>query len=98
MANSAAGAALAKDVSQEATSNTFVPGEGKSAEESFVTNFTKEQKEQIRRMVAEAESPAEIEEIERSVKRGIFPTIASGKRALEENSNENGSSNKKSRV
>jgi hypothetical protein len=94
LANSAAGAALAKDVGHEETANTFVPGEGKSAEESFVTSFTKDQKDQIRDMVANASSPAEIEEIERSVKRGIFP--ATGKRALEAGGN--GNSNKKIRV
>jgi hypothetical protein len=54
-------------------SNTFTPGEGASAEESFVVNFTKEEKEQIRQMVANANSSQEIEEIERSVKKGIFP-------------------------
>jgi hypothetical protein len=52
---------------------TFTPGEGASAEESFVVNFTKEEKEQIRQMVANAKSSQEIEQIERSVKRGIFP-------------------------
>lgn len=70
LAASAAGAALEKDVQQE---KTFVPGEGKSAAESFATSFTKEQKEQIRQMVANAATPAEIEEIELSVQRGIFP-------------------------
>lgn len=58
------------------TAKTFVPGEGESAEEAFVTNFTPEQKETIRQMVANAKSPAEIDEIERSVKRGIFPSLA----------------------
>jgi hypothetical protein len=38
-------------------------------------NFTKEEKERIREMIANAKSPTEIEEIERSVKRGIFPNI-----------------------
>jgi len=70
LAKSAAGAALEKDVQQE---KTFVPGEGKSAEESFATSFTPAQKEQIRQMVANAKSPAEIEEIELSVQRGVFP-------------------------
>jgi hypothetical protein len=109
LANSAAGAALESDVQAEAnddTNNTktFVPGEGTSAKETFVTSFTKEQKEQIREMVANAKSPTEIEEIERSVKRGIFPTVVSSngnKRALEEESDEtatNGSATKKSRV
>jgi hypothetical protein len=108
LANSAAGAALESDVQAEAnngTNNTktFVPGEGTSAKETFVTSFTKDQKEQIRQMVANAKSPTEIEEIERSVKRGIFPMDASNgnKRALEEESDEtatNGSATKKSRV
>lgn len=80
LANSAAGAALESDVQQEAkssatTTKTFVPGEGESAEETFVTNFTPEQKEMIRQMVANAKSPAEIDEIERSVRRGVFPTL-----------------------
>lgn len=77
LANSAAGAALESDVQLEARSatKTFVPGEGESAEEAFVTNFTPEQKETIRQMVASAKSSAEIEEIERSVRRGVFPTL-----------------------
>lgn len=90
LAMSAAGAALESDVRLEARNaaaaasssssgaKTFVPGEGRSAEESFTTQFTKEQKEQIRKMVAEASSPEEIERIEASVKRGVFPTLASG--------------------
>jgi len=61
---------LEKDVQQE---KTFIPGEGKSAQESFATSFTPEQKEAIRQLVANAKSPAEIEEIELSVQRGIFP-------------------------
>jgi hypothetical protein len=79
LASSAAGAALESDVQEEGKhAQTFTPGEGKSAEESFVVNFTPEQKEQIRQMVANAKSPQEIEEIERSVKRGIFPGEANG--------------------
>ena len=74
LANSAAGAALEVDVQEEAqNAKTFVPGEGKSAEESFVRSFSPEEKEAIRRLVAEASSPAEIEEIEKSVRRGILP-------------------------
>lgn len=78
LANSAAGAALESDVQQEKdnTAKTFVPGEGRSAEESFVTNFTPEQKELIRQMVANAASPSEIEAIESSVRRGVLPTAA----------------------
>ncbi|CAJ1963021.1 unnamed protein product [Cylindrotheca closterium] len=111
LANSAAGAALESDVQSEAkngvsgsstATKTFVPGEGESAKESFVTSFTKEQKEEIRDLVANASSPAEIDEIERSVKRGIFPIFAR-KRSLDEtptegDEEEETSSNKKSRV
>lgn len=83
LAGSAAGAALESDVQDEAgRQKTFTPGEGASAEESFVVNFTAEEKEQIRQMVANAESPAEIEEIERSVQRGILPKT---KKVAEEN-------------
>jgi hypothetical protein len=55
------------------TNNTFEPGEGKSAEESFVTQFTMEEKAKIRDMVANAHSAEEIDRIENLVKRGIFP-------------------------
>ena len=80
LAKSAAGAALEADVQGEQSSSsssfshkTFVPGEGLSAEASFVTSFTAEEKAQIRELVANASSPAEIEEIEQSVQRGILP-------------------------
>ena len=53
--------------------NTFEPGEGKSAEESFATQFTLEEKAKIREMVANAASAEEIDRIESLVKRGIFP-------------------------
>ena len=53
--------------------NTFEPGEGKSAEESFATQLTVEEKTIIRDMVANAASAEEIDRIERLVKRGIFP-------------------------
>ncbi|KAL3776956.1 hypothetical protein ACHAW5_009288 [Stephanodiscus triporus] len=53
--------------------NTFEPGEGKSAEESFATQFTVEEKAKIRDMVANAASAEEIDRIESLVKRGIFP-------------------------
>lgn len=82
LATSAAGAALEKNVEQE---KTFVPGERKSAQESFATSFTKEQKEQIRQMVANASTPAEIEEIELSVQRGIFPATPAVTPPLEVN-------------
>lgn len=55
------------------TNNTFEPGEGKSAEESFVTQFTMEEQAKIRDMVANAASTEEIDRIENLVKRGIFP-------------------------
>ncbi len=54
---------------------TFTPGEGQSAKESFVVNFTKEQKLEIKNMIANARSPAEIEKIEECVKRGEFPSF-----------------------
>mmetsp|Transcript_15879 Transcript_15879/g.23880 ORF Transcript_15879/g.23880 Transcript_15879/m.23880 type:complete len:103 (-) Transcript_15879:202-510(-) len=89
LAMSSAGAALEGDVQVEAreaaaTTNanksdvkTFTPGEGQSAKESFVVNFTKEQKIEIKNMIANANSPAEIERIEQCVKRGEFPSVAS---------------------
>ncbi|KAL3801845.1 hypothetical protein HJC23_001241 [Cyclotella cryptica] len=55
------------------THKTFEPGEGKSAEESFATQFTLEEKAKIREMVANAASAEEIDRIESLVKRGIFP-------------------------
>jgi U2 small nuclear ribonucleoprotein A' len=75
LAQSAAGAALESDVQQEAAQQqrTFTPGEGQSAAESFQTLFTAEQKEKLRHMVANAKSPQEIEQIEASVQKGIFP-------------------------
>mmetsp|Transcript_10113 Transcript_10113/g.12815 ORF Transcript_10113/g.12815 Transcript_10113/m.12815 type:complete len:174 (-) Transcript_10113:141-662(-) len=93
LAMSSAGAALEGDVQVEAreaakntTTKTFTPGEGQSAKESFVVNFTKEQKLQIKNMIANAQSPAEIERIEECVKRGEFPgTMAD---AVDEHSNE----------
>lgn len=63
-ASSSSGAGAAK---------TFEPGGGSSAAEAFVSNFSREQKDRIRTMVAEAGSPEEIERIEASVRRGIFP-------------------------
>lgn len=53
--------------------NTFEPGEGKNAEESFATQFTMEEKAKIREMVANAASADEIDRIESLVKKGIFP-------------------------
>ena len=100
LANSAAGAALEADVQVEG-SKTFVPGEGKTAEESFVTNFSPEEKERIREMVANAKSPAEIEEIERSVRRGILPKLAEEANGKKRVATENGNgeaTTKKSRL
>lgn len=79
LASSAAGVALESDVQGEAgRQKTFSPGGGESAEESFTINFTSEEKGQIRQMIANASSPTEIDEIERSVKRGIFPSVKNG--------------------
>ena len=97
LASSAAGAALESDVQEEGRqSKTFTPGEGESAEESFVVNFTPEEKERIREMVANAKSPQEIEEIERSVKRGILPQVGNGnKRPAEDTPDDNQSKKQK---
>lgn len=56
-------------------SKTFTPGETSSTKEAFAVNFTKEQKAQIKEMILNASSPAEIERIEECVKRGEFPDI-----------------------
>lgn len=61
---------------ENGASNTFEPGEGKSAEESFATQFTVEEKAKIRDMVANAASAEEIDRIESLVKRGVFPGSA----------------------
>lgn len=63
-------------VNGENGTNTFEPGEGKSAEESFATQFTVEEKAKIRNMVANAESAEEIDRIESLVKKGIFPGLS----------------------
>ncbi len=72
-AATAAAASLNGEIVNTGESNTFEPGEGKSAEESFATQFTLEEKAKIREMVANADSPEEIDRIEGLVKRGIFP-------------------------
>ena len=73
-AREAASASLADNTNYDYNeSNTFEPGEGKSAEESFATQFTVEEKGKIRDMVANAASAEEIDRIESLVKRGIFP-------------------------
>lgn len=102
LAQSAAGAALESDSKIEA-GKSFVPGEGRSAEESFATSFTPKQKEQIRQLVANAKSPGEIEQIEASVQRGVFPSLplspvsclqtSSGESAEKRLADENGNSN-----
>lgn len=68
-----ASGAYANGFQGENGTNTFEPGEGKSAEESFATQFTVEEKAKIRDMVANAASAEEIDRIESLVKRGIFP-------------------------
>jgi len=83
---SAAGAALLLDIKQngssgrngqqtsndksDSTTKTFVPGGDTAA----AVQFTKEQKDLIRQMVARAKNPAELDEIESSVQRGVFPS------------------------
>jgi U2 small nuclear ribonucleoprotein A' len=73
----AGGAYAAGAMNGENGTNTFEPGEGKSAEESFATQFTVEEKAKIRDMVANAASAEEIDRIESLVKRGIFPGSSS---------------------
>mmetsp|Transcript_5904 Transcript_5904/g.9859 ORF Transcript_5904/g.9859 Transcript_5904/m.9859 type:complete len:291 (-) Transcript_5904:24-896(-) len=67
------GAVTSKSYNGDNETNTFEPGEGKNAEESFATQFTLEEKAQIREMVANAASAEEIDRIENLVKKGIFP-------------------------
>ena len=94
LANSAAGAALEADVQGEHSSSstttaakTFVPGEGLDAQKAFTAIFTREEKEWIRELVANAASPAEIEEIELSVQRGVLPPqLLNRKRSPDEES------------
>jgi len=77
LAKSAAGAALEGDVqmeAREAPTKTFTPGEGQSTKEAFITNFSPEQKLQIKQMIADAKNPADIEYIKNCVTRGEFPS------------------------
>ena len=67
------GAVTSKTYNGDNDTNTFEPGEGKNAEESFATQFTMEEKAKIREMVANAASAEEIDRIENLVKKGIFP-------------------------
>jgi U2 small nuclear ribonucleoprotein A' len=82
------GAHANNDYHGENGTNTFEPGEGKSAEESFATQFTMEEKAKIRDMVANAASADEIDRIENLVKRGIFP--GSSQSARDENGGDDG--------
>lgn len=94
LAQSAAGAALESDVQVEARqqkAKTFVPGEGLDEDNSksfVVANFTEEEKLQIRELLAEAKTAKEMEEIERSVRRGVLPP------ALQQNKKRPADSNK----
>mmetsp|Transcript_25830 Transcript_25830/g.39076 ORF Transcript_25830/g.39076 Transcript_25830/m.39076 type:complete len:143 (+) Transcript_25830:640-1068(+) len=84
LARSAAGAALESDVQLEkqGAAKTFTPGEEKPI-------FSKEQKQQLREMVAAAKTPQEIEEIESLAQKGIFPSklLDNKKRAAKDMSN-----------
>ena len=66
------GTITSKTYNDDNEANTFEPGEGKNAEESFAL-FTPEEKAKIREMVANAASAEEIDRIENLVKKGIFP-------------------------
>ena len=66
------------NVDSNGGTNTFVPGEGETSEQSFATQFSQEEKSKIREMVANAASAEEIDRIETSVKRGIFPGKSEG--------------------
>mmetsp|Transcript_10604 Transcript_10604/g.15607 ORF Transcript_10604/g.15607 Transcript_10604/m.15607 type:complete len:262 (+) Transcript_10604:183-968(+) len=95
LARSAAGAAMESDVQlekqQEQKSKTFTPGEEKPI-------FTKEQKQQLRDMVAAAKTPQEIEEIESMAQKGIFPSHLldnNKRRAAEDTTVPNGNGNTK---
>jgi len=79
---SAAGAALQNDVTIEGKRaekelkngvQTFNPGEGGDVKEGYVANFSVEEKEKIKKMIGNAKSADEIERIEESVRRGVFP-------------------------
>lgn len=97
LAQSAAGAAMESDVQlemkqqqQRGGAKTFTPGEEKPI-------FTKEQKQQLRDMVAAAKTPQEIEEIESMAQKGIFPSqlLDNKKRDAEDATTPNGNSNTK---
>jgi hypothetical protein len=92
LARSAAGAALESDVRQEA--KTFVPGQALDGEESqgspLTTQFTEQDKDDIRQLLANASSAKELEEIENSVKRGVLPAALKRKRQEQTSSSQNG--------
>lgn len=109
LAMSAAGAALEGDVKVEAReaaklaptsdTKTFIPGVGHSTKESFVVNFSPEQKAQIRDMIAGAKTPGDIERIEECVRRGEFPSniVECGEGRKREANSDEGSVSKKAR-
>jgi hypothetical protein len=85
LARSAAGAALETDVREEA--KTFVPGQGLDGESPSSTasiQFTEQDKEDIRQLLANASSAKELEEIENAVKRGVLPPALKRRRQEEE--------------
>lgn len=73
-AASAAGAALESDVQAGNTASTavFTPGESMDGSH-VVTTFSAAEKEQIRELLANAQSVQEVEAIEESVRKGILP-------------------------
>jgi len=85
LAKSAAGATLEGDIqleAREAATKTFIPGEGQSTKEAFITNFTPEQKMMIKQIIADAKNPADIEYIKNCVTRGEFPSILSNETTM----------------
>lgn len=98
LARSAAGAALESDVRQEA--KTFVPGQALDGEESrsvaLTTQFTEQDKDDIRQLLANASSAKELEEIENAVKRGVLPPALKRKRQEEASASQNGTNGRDS--
>jgi hypothetical protein len=92
LARSAAGAALESDVRQEA--KTFVPGQaldGEAQSLPLTTQFTEQEKDDIRQLLASASSAKELEEIENAVKRGVLPAALKRKRQEGTSASQNGS-------
>lgn len=90
LANSAAGAALESDVAIEAKrTKTFVPGESEQGQSvAAVVNFTDEERQQVRELLANASSAKEVEEIEAAIRRGVLPVaLMQRKRKREEGTN-----------